>query len=406
MNEVKSLKVGMMIGVCLAISGCLGELGTPLGGLASSAQLNNPVVDTNQISCFDDRNQISCPSAGTSFYGQDAQYTGNTPAYVDNGDGTVTDMNTGLMWIQDAGDKMTYSQGINGANSFSFAGYEDWRVPSIKELYSLMDFTGTDPSSMTDSTSNLQPFLDSDIFDFEYGDTASGERVIDSQWITSNIYVSTVMNNQQCFFGVNFADGRIKCYPTRAGGNNGYFVRYVRGDSFVENDFVDNSDGTITDASGSLMWQQSDSGSGMDWPDALNYCETLDLASFSDWRLPNAKELQYIVDYTRSPDATNSAAIDPIFSVSEIVNEAGQRDFPFYWTSTTHIRSNGMGNSAVYIAFGRALGFMNNQWIDVHGAGAQRSDPKIGSASEYPSSRGPQGDVTRVFNYARCVRDA
>ncbi len=44
--------------------------------------------------------------------------------------------------------------------------------------------------------------------------------------------------------------------------------------------------------------------------------------------------------------------------------------------------------------------------IDVHGAGCQRSDPKSGDEAEYPSAgHGPQGDVQRVFNYVRVVRD-
>jgi hypothetical protein len=42
--------------------------------------------------------------------------------------------------------------------------------------------------------------------------------------------------------------------------------------------------------------------------------------------------------------------------------------------------------------------------MDVHGAGAQRSDPKTGDASDYPQGHGPQGDVIRINNYVRCVR--
>ena len=51
----------------------------------------------------------------------------------------------------------------------------------------------------------------------------------------------------------------------------------------------------------------------MNWEQALAYANNMKLAGFDDWRLPNAKELQYIVDYSRSPDTTHSAAIDPIF---------------------------------------------------------------------------------------------
>src|SRR5690242_11647070 len=100
--------------------------------------------------------------------------------------------------------------------------------------------------------------------------------------------------------------------------------------------------------------------------------------------MPDAKELQSIVDYARSPDTTQSAAIDSVFSCTRIVNEAGQADYPFYRASTTHVLNAGIpgpfgpppGAAAVYVAFGRASGFMDDQWIDIHGAGAQRSDPK------------------------------
>jgi hypothetical protein len=42
--------------------------------------------------------------------------------------------------------------------------------------------------------------------------------------------------------------------------------------------------------------------------------------------------------------------------------------------------------------------------MDVHGAGAQRSDPKAGDPTRFPYGRGPQGDVIRIYNYVRCVR--
>lgn len=148
------------------------------------------------------------------------------------------------------------------------------------------------------------------------------------------------------------------------------------------------------------MWMQIDSGQPMPWQDALTYAENLEHAGYDDWRLPNAKELQYIVDYHRSPDATGSAAIDSIFETTPIVNEAGQTDYPSYWTSTTHLDGPRPGGNAAYVAFGRALGRMHGQIMDVHGAGAQRSDPKVG----LPTFRGPQGDVVRIYHYVRCVR--
>ncbi len=70
------------------------------------------------------------------------------------------------------------------------------------------------------------------------------------------------------------------------------------------------------------------------------------------------------------------------------------------------------GSFAAYIAFGEALGYMESppgsgiyQLLDVHGAGAQRSDPKSGNPADWPYGNGPQGDVVRIDNHVRCVRD-
>lgn len=372
--------------------------GAETGGVSTTASLAYQVVDTGQESCFDDADTIACPAQGETYFGQDAQYSGLQPAYQDNGDGTVTDLNTGLMWIQDAGEKVTYEEGVATAEDFSFAGYDDWRVPSIKELYSLIDFSGVDVMEREGD-----PFIDDSVFVFAYGDTSQGDRVIDSQWITSTIYQSDVMNGQECFFGVNFADGRIKCYPTGGPNLKGYYLRLVRGEPYGENTFADNENGTISDIATGMMWQQADSGEGMDWPSALGYCEALELGGYGDWRLPNAKELQSIVDYGRSPDGTGSAAIDGLFEATAIVNELGQTDYAYYWSSTTHNSVTG-GENAVYISFGRGMGSMNGQYMDVHGAGSQRSDPKTGDTADFPYTMGPQGDVRRLENYVRCVR--
>ena len=128
-----------------------------------------------------------------------------------------------------------------------------------------------------------------------------------------------------------------------------------------------------------------------------------EFAGYADWRLPDVKELQSIVDYTRSPATTNSAAIDPVFNCTQIRNEAGDNDFPWYWSNTTHASQRG-GTSAAYVAFGRSLGNING-WIDIHGAGSQRSDPKVGNPDDYADGFGPQGDAIRIYNYVRLVRN-
>ncbi len=370
-----------------------------------AGQLRYVVVDTGQDKCYDTSGEIAAPKPGQPFFGQDAQYAGPQPKYNDNRDGTITDLNTGLTWVQARGEKIPWDDAVAGASKCRVAGHNDWRMPTIKELYSLIDFRGGFHQSPEDS----RPYLDTRYFGFVYGDEARGERAIDCQDWSSTEYIGTTMNGQSTVFGVNFADGRIKGYPKFRGPAvrhelHRLYVRYVRGnDGYGKNNFHDNSDGTITDQATNLMWAKADSGRGMNWQDALGFAQAMKLAGHSDWRLPNAKELQSIVDYTRSP------AIDPVFKLTKLTDG----DYPFYWTSTTHLDSpiERMGTAAVYIAFGRATGWMRfppdrgeAKLMDVHGAGAQRSDPKAGDPGAFPQGRGPQGDVVRINNFVRCVR--
>ena len=144
---------------------------------------------------------------------------------------------------------------------------------------------------------------------------------------------------------------------------------------------------------------------------ARNYKNYL---GYSDWRLPNAKELQSIFDYTRSPDTTNSAAIDPLFNCTAITAEDGETDYPWYWASTTRIQMGGGCSTGAYICFGQAYGYWSDMWQDVHGAGAQRSDLKSGDMDSmsgytyvsdgYYFDSAPQGDAARINIYVRLVR--
>lgn len=92
--------------------------------------------------------------------------------------------------------------------------------------------------------------------------------------------------------------------------------------------FFDNQDGTVTDTCTGLMWQQETAPGMFTWQEALDYCENdLRLAEYEDWRLPDIRELQSIVDYSRF-----GPAIDPIFNAFTS---------PGYWSSTTNaIRPN------------------------------------------------------------------
>ncbi len=380
------------------------------------------IVDTAQTTCYNTSNAVPAPQPGAAWSGQDAQYSGLTMSYTLATNGLIVqDNRTGLTWTQtpdlntdgviNASDKLTYTGALAYAATLcarGFGGYSDWRLPSIKELYSLMNFTGLDVSGP--DVSLLKPFIDTNYFAFGYGDTNAGDRLIDAQFASTTLYVDTVMTGSRAMFGLNLADGRIKGYPVSG---KSYYVYFVRGNTnYGVNAFVENGDGTVFDLATGRQWQQADSGAGLNWQAALAYAESLNLAGYQDWRLPDAKELQSILDYTRAPGITASAAIDPRLHCTPITNEAGTTDYAWYWASTTHANTTTVpGKQAVYVCFGRALGYMNGSWQDVHGAGAQRSDSKGGSLSEwtytpygYYSSLAPQGDAVRIFNHVRCVR--
>jgi len=123
------------------------------------------------------------------------------------------------------------------------------------------------------------------------------------------------------------AGAEIPCDSTTCRGQDG---AYATGCASGEGRFVDNMDGTVTDSCTGLMWQKETADTNGDgqvngsdalaWCAALAYCENLTFAGHDDWRLPNVRELQSIVDYGRF-----GPAIDPVFGALS----------SFYWSSTS-----------------------------------------------------------------------
>ncbi len=441
-------------------------------------------VATGQVKSYDnDGVEIKDVKQGDPFYGQDAHYTkGAAMAYRDNGDGTITDLNTGLTWQKEPPTKgFTWQEAHDYCEALELGGHSDWRLPSAKELFSISDF------------SQGWPYLNADYFML-----VNNERVgKDEQYWTSNKYLGSIARGgHNGAFGVNHATGHIKTYsggggqgrggegapqgggpqgdhirgqagppsqgqgrpqggpPPQGQGNAPDFqtmlatfdkdkdgklseeefkaaqaarpqrgqgggprggsaqggvrrnpaakqVRAVRGTPYGVNQFVDNGDGTITDKATGLMWAKEDSQKGMDWQSALQYAENSELAGHSDWRLPNVKELQGIVNYDRAPNSSDPSkegpAIDPIFQCSDFVNAKGVKDYPYFWSSTSALfRRESPHFYAWYVAFGRAV---NATGEDSHGAGGVRFDTK--------KEGGPAGeDAGRVFNHVRIVRDS
>jgi PKD repeat protein len=107
--------------------------------------------DTGQTKCYDNTSEIPCPSTGQPFYGQDANYTINQPAYTPHGD-TVTDNVTGLMWQrEDDNITRTWDAAMGYCQDSGLGGYNDWRLPSKKELMGLVNYNIPYPGPTIDT---------------------------------------------------------------------------------------------------------------------------------------------------------------------------------------------------------------------------------------------------------------
>ncbi|MDC7223202.1 MAG: DUF1566 domain-containing protein [Spirochaetales bacterium] len=369
-----------------------------------SSDISYTLTDTMQTTFYDaDGNEIDEPEEGEDFYGQDAQYTGTQPSFTDNGDGTVTDQNSGLMWQQVPDfEQYSFDDAETYAEELTVGGYTDWRLPTVTELYSIIDFRGEIVMGDADSST---PYIDTDYFYHEY----VSDPYIGQFW-SSTLYELGPLQDSgiEGAFGVNFGDGHIKCYETGYYYDSdepcfcpGNFIRCVRGTENVYgvSDFTDNGDGTVSDNGTGLMWMSSDDETTRDWETALSYADTSEYAGYTDWRLPNVKELQSLVDY----DSDDWPAIDEdYFTLS---GEDSTDDATWLWSSTTHGDNK---NYACYVCFGRAWSKENSsatEYYDWHGAGAQRSDPKAGDPSDYEASSENATDLIQIENYVLLVRD-
>lgn len=163
---------------------------------------------TGQVTCWAQGGNV-VPCLGT---GQDGDVqAGATLSYLDNGDGTITDLTTGLTW-----EKLSYDGSIhdwNGAyrwetafvskiatlNSTVFAGHTDWRVPNHKELVSILDLEMYSPSVSPAFHSGCTP-----------GCTVTSCSCTSSTWYWSS--TSLTINGSYAFY-VLFSDGLVNLEP-------------------------------------------------------------------------------------------------------------------------------------------------------------------------------------------------
>ncbi len=285
-----------------------GNLVLPVGAAAAFE-----LPDTGQTLCY---NTTSNAPDSCSSTGQDGEFAINPMNYTVNigsdcalNDAlkcTVTDNNTGLTWqsyatsmynwYQASGTFQGYSNPNpirNICGEMSLGGYTDWRIPTRKELLSIVDYSVPTPGP----TVNAASFLPTSAAAYWSYNTASVG------------YMSTA-------WGVSFRTGK-----TATDYQYSYMMlRCVRGPQ-VNQSFTNNNDGTITDNNTGLLWQWGET-SAKSWSDALAACNTLSLAGSSDWRLPNIRELVSIL---------GEAQLNPTLNTTFFPNVVSSG----YWSSTS-----------------------------------------------------------------------
>lgn len=220
--------------------------------------------DSGQTACYNDAIPIACPQEGQDYYGQDANYAGIPPTYRDNGDGTITDMVTGLTWQQASdGTARSWSDAATYCDALQLGSQSVWRVPSPKELLTLVDAGRTNPA--------MNP-----VFTVSSG----------NYWTNATDPVSP---DRGAFvvLGTGVASHELKYYT--------YNVLCVSGDP-TTSQFMDNGDGTVTDVDTGLMWRKEASATTMDWKHALAWCADDATAGYADWRVPGKRELDSLVE--------------------------------------------------------------------------------------------------------------
>jgi hypothetical protein len=267
--------------------------------------------DTGQTKCYETVSPYD--ETGCSGTGQDGEYRVNTMSYEDNGNGTVTDNVTGLIWQKcavgykndsicseyDLGDPEapgtdynwyeasgtphdSYNKdNISVCGDLELGGRSDWRLPTINELRSIINYSISEPGPTIAAVfPNTQALY--------YWTATASSQDTDFAWF------------------VDFYNGRVNSLPA----NDVNYVRCVRGGQLVNPSFTDNGDGTVTDSSAGFMWQKGYA-YNKTWGAALEYCNNelvLPVTNgYTDWRMPNIKELMSMINYTLSDTAIDLA---------------------------------------------------------------------------------------------------
>ncbi len=182
-------------------------------------------LKTGQSLCYDTSGPITC--AGT---GQDGDLQKGVewpnPRFTKNGDGTVTDNHTGLVWIGNAnkiGDTMNWENALTYCNSLADDGVNltdgsvagDWRLPNIKELQSLIDYAYCNPS--LSNTAGTGQWSAGDPFD----DIVSGSYWSSTYSLYGSTYSAWYVSMASGATRHNIMNSPYRVWPVRDGNSSG-----------------------------------------------------------------------------------------------------------------------------------------------------------------------------------------
>ena len=300
------------VGVTLYTCGCEENYywwGERRGCSAQKVALGN--ICSGQNECYDNLNEIECPAeSDAGFFGQEAHYAklgvcSPLDITVDSSnpeEPVVISRNTGLMWQKNiAMEGYTLENAAAHCEKIVYAGYDDWRLPSVHELASIM---------------------------------ASNKYMVEYNRTFFNFFREFMQESGYIVFWASDSDiyspgsaRLLNFYDNRIGLNSETEIGAaicVRGEKMPEAEFETleiNGDEVVTDSSTGLMWQKNP-GRESAWKQALNYCENLVYAGYSDWRLPDRNELLSLFSYRQAhsafPDVDGTAS--PAWSSTTFFN--------------------------------------------------------------------------------------
>ncbi len=317
------------------------------------------VEKTGQTTCYDNVGTvIDCTGTGHDGESQ-IGFAPPNPRFTDHNDGTVTDNLTGLMWTKNADLAngiggfqwaLDYVSGMNDG-SYTNYGYTDWRVPNIRELMSLIDYGegGANQPTLTEG----HPFVDVRAGSNNYyyhTSTTHATNETHTYCVTfrhgsedacnkgegiSDCYLWAVRSgSREAYCSDNYAPvpktGQTNCYDADSNvidcAGTGQDGEYQVGVASPDPRFTDHGDGTVTDNLSELMWTKNTHSFGFtNWSDALNNCNNLELAGYTDWYLPNVFQLQDLQYYQNNDP--------PLVTGHPFENIQPKR----YWSSTTYV---------------------------------------------------------------------